>query len=43
MTSFVILVDATFMQLDINAYISYFKFQIKKFAIYCRYKLMPHF
>lgn len=43
MTSFVTLVHATFMQLDINAYISYFKFQIIKFAIYCRYKLMPQF
>jgi len=43
MPSFVTLVHATFMQLDINAYISYFKFQIMKFVIFCRYKLMPHF
>lgn len=43
MTIFVILVHATFIQLDINAYISYFKFQIMKFAIYCRYKWMPQF
>ena len=43
MTSFVIFVHATFKQLDINAYISYFKFQIMKFSIHCRYKLMPQF
>lgn len=43
MTSFVTFVHASFKQLDINAYISYFKFQIMKFSIHCRYKPMTQF